>query len=271
MPHKKIFIGGYTKSGTTFIGRAFGLFNGVYAKGELDYFRIFFRGVEKLVVEYNENIGHVNREVYDGNGSLEPISIPTFRTINDEIFLNIYFSGQPVPDDCDVLVEKSPHNIFWIKQILDVYPDARFLCVYRSPQYVFRSLMRHMADNRASEFADPAYETRNKMLTAFQKRWSHYIERIEKFRSRMNIIQYDSAAADNAALMKFIEQEMLGYSPGLRAPIESLTKEHYLKSLPKEKRAKSLVQTGPYKIELSKEELAFIASECREPDISFDF
>ena len=57
MTAKKIFIGGYTKSGTTFIGRAFGLLNGVYAKGELDYFRIFYRGMEKMVVEYNENIG----------------------------------------------------------------------------------------------------------------------------------------------------------------------------------------------------------------------
>lgn len=271
MSEKKIFIGGYTKSGTTFIGRACGLFNGVYAKGELDFFRIFFRGLERMVVDYNENIGHVNREVYDGNGSLEPVSIPTFRKISDQMFLNIYFAGQPVPDDCKVIVEKSPHNIFWVKQILDVYPDAKFLCVYRPPQPVFRSLMRHMTDNRSTAFADPTYERRQKMLAAFEKRWNRYVGRIEEFRHRMNVIRYDSAAADNEALMKFIEQELLGYSPGLRAPIETLSKDHYLQSLPEEKRARSLVQTGPYKIKLSDDEMAFLSNECREPDISFDF
>lgn len=271
MTAKKIFIGGYTKSGTAFVGRAFGLFNGVYAKGEMDYFRIFFRGMEKMVVEYNDNIVHVNREVYDGRGTLEGVTINGFREIMDQMFLHIYFSGKPAPADCDVIVEKSPHNIFWVKQIFDVYPSASFLCVYRSPQPVFRSLVRHMTDHRDTEFANPSFERRRKMLTAFQKRWTRYVGIMENYRHKMKIIRYDAAAADNAGLLQFIEQEMLGYSPGLRAPVETLSKEHYLQSLPEAERAKSLVQIGPYKVKLSEEEMAFLSSECREPDISFDF
>ena len=156
---------------------------------------------------------HVNREVYDGNGSLEGVTVNGFREINDQLFLHIYFSGKPIPQDCDVIVEKSPHNIYWVKQILDIYPDAKFLGVYRKPEAVFRSLMRHMTDHRSEQFKDPSFERRKNMLNNFQKRWMKCVDALQTYRHRMHVIRYDTAAADNQGLIDFLQHELLGYSP----------------------------------------------------------
>ena len=268
---RKIFIGGYTKSGTTFVGRAFGLFNGVYAKGEQDYFRLFFKGMRGLIVAYNKNIAVVNKEVYDGRGTLEPVTNTSFQSLHDKIFNHIFFAGKPVPEDCTTIVEKSPHNIFWLPQITQIFPDAINICVYREPKAVFRSLMRHMADHRDPGFSDPEFAKRTNMLKGFCKRWDEYAGIIEKNRGILKVIQYQSAADDNQAFVDYLMKEILLHSPGLRAPVETLSKEHYLKSLPADAQAKSLVQTGPHKIVMTEDEIATIDRLCRAPDIAFDF
>lgn len=271
MNPKRIFIGGYTKSGTTFVGRAFGLFKKVYAKGELDYFRIFAKGMEELVLNYNRNITVVNEEVYDGQGSLEPMSPASFIDLNRKIFDHVFFAGKPMPLDCRATVEKSPRNVFWTQLILRVYPDAENLCIYRDPMPVFRSLMRHMSDHRDANYRDPEFKDRVAMLENFCDLWEQYITAIDNTRSLLKMIQYQSVADDTAGFLEYAKKEVLGFSPGLRAPVESLSKENYLKSLPPELREKSLVQTGPYKITLSDEEQNVISDKCRVPDVTFDF
>lgn len=271
MQPKKIFIGGYAKSGTTFVGRVFGLFNNVYAKGELDYFRLFAKGLERLVVSYNQNIEIVNKEVYDGRGSLEPVTPNSFRQMHQKMFEHLFFAGQPVPEDCQAIVEKSPRNVFWIELIKKVFPDSTNVCVYRDPYPVFRSLIRHMADHRDEKFRDPAFKDRIEMLENFCDYWGTYITTVEKYRSLLTMVRYQKAADDNAGFVDFAEKQILGFSPGLKAPVESLSKENYLKSLPPELREKSLVQTGPYKIALSDEERNIIGDKCRTPDVTFDF
>lgn len=268
---QKIFIGGYTKSGTTFIGRALGLFNNVYAKGELDYFRLFYTGLHDMVVAYNENLAIVNREVYDGHGDLDLVTVKNMRGLQDKVFQHLFFNGGDVPDDCKFIVEKSPRNIFHIAQIEKMFPDALNVCVYREPKTVFRSLVRHLADHRHTEFQNPAFQKRRELLNRFVKRWNRYIDIIETNREKLNLVRYQQASDDNQAFLDYAEKEILGFSNGLRAPVETLSKEHYLKSLPKENRAKSLVQTGPYKITLTDGETDTIGDRCREPDVSFDF
>ena len=268
---QKIFIGGYTKSGTTFVGRAFGLFNGVYAKGELDYFRLFAKNMREMVVAYNENITHVNKEVYDGQGTLEPLTPDSFRELHDKTFKHVFFAGQPVPSDCETIVEKSPRNIFCVEDIEVIFPEAINVCTYREPIAVFRSLMRQMADHRDPDYQNPGFSPRIKMLKEFCVYWEHHVRIIEKRRQILKVIQYDRAADDHQGLIDFIEKEVLRRSPGLKASVETLSKEHYLKSLPEEARAKSLVQTGPYKIQLAKGEIKKIKKLCRTPKISFDF
>ncbi len=243
-PIRKIFVGGYTKSGTTFIGRAFGLFEGVYARGELDYFRLFFDGLRELAVNYNTNVHYVNKEVYDGFGSLKQMDNDSFRKLHDKIFKHLFFNGEAVPGDCMTIVEKSPRNIFWVPGIVKTFPGSQILAVYRPPQPVFRSLVRHMMDHRDEKYADPNFPDRKEMLPKFVKRWQALMEILEKNRPHIQVMQYESAAKDNAALVEFLGAKVLGGSPTLKAPIESLSKESYLQSLPEEARAKAWFRSG---------------------------
>lgn len=271
MAPRKIFIGGYTKSGTTFIGRALGLFNGVYARGEMDYLRLFNKGLSDIIVSYNQNLEIVNREVYDGRGELMPVTVGRMRKLHEKIFPDLFFNGDDVPDDCRFMVEKSPRNIFSIQSIELIFPDAFNIVVYRDAAAVFPSLLRHMADHRDPGFHDPSSKARQKLFTKFLEVWPQYIDLIENYRAKLCAVRYQKAADDVQAFLEFAQQEILGEAPGLRAPIETLSKNHYLQSLPEQKRAKSLVQVGPSKMTLSDDEGAAIARLCRAPDIDYDF
>lgn len=268
---RPIFVGGYSKSGTTFLGRALGIFNGVVSRGEQDYFRIFFSTLNKLGSEFNTNIKTVNAEVYDGRGDITPLTEDSMRSLHQKMFHHLFWNGADIPDDCRFFVEKSPHNIFWIKQINLVFPGAVHVATFRNPHHVYRSFMRHMADHREKRFQDAAFTDRIDSMDHFVGRWNRMIDMIEQHRSKILLINYESLAADVRAFLDFAQTRIFGEQLELTAPIESLSKEAYLKTLPAAARAKSLVQTGPYKISLSDAEIARIDAECKLPAFTFDF
>ncbi len=270
-PFRKIFIGGYTKSGTTFVGRCFDILNGVYSKGEEDYFRLFFAGLNRLAGRFNHNIRIVNREVYDGRGSIEPINEKSIRLLQQKVFLHIFFNGEDVPDDCLAIVEKTPQNIFRLKEIQSVFPDAINVCVYRSSDSVFRSLMRHMGDHRHAAFFNPSSNHRRTMLKKFCKKWPTYIDIIQNNQSYLLTVQYKAIVADTASFLNFIQDRIFGKRPEHSAPIETLSKDYFLSILPEKAREKSLIQTGLSRIALTEEELATLSKHCPNPAINFDY
>jgi sulfotransferase family protein len=267
----KIFVGGYTKSGTTFIGRALDILNGVYAKGELEYFRLFYRKLNGAFRSFNENIRLVNEEVYDGQGSILPLSKESLQALHEKIFLHIFFNGEAVPDDCVCVVEKTPRSIFSLKKINHIFPTAQVVCVYRDPEPVLRSLFRHLIDHRSSSFSDPNSKARRKLFNGFLENWDNYINILEDRQVDLHLVQYDRVAVDTAGFLDFAQEKILKTQLGLSAPIETLSKEHYLNNLPEEARAKSLVQIGQNKVQLSDEEFEKVAAKCRKPDVIFDF
>lgn len=269
---KTVFIGGYSKSGTTFLGRFLGLFEGVYAKGEEDYFRIFYNDMSRLCQEFNGNIGLVNKEVYDGRGTIPQMTVGSFRALNQKIFYHLYWGGQAQPSDCRWAVEKSPHNIFWLEQIENIFPGSVKLAIIRDSKPVFRSFMRHMRDHRDKQFEDPDYKNRKGSMEQFIIRWNRVAKCIEAHRGKGLItISYDALAANNSGFVDFAQKAIFKENIALSAPLDSISKEAYLKSLPKEARAKSLVQVGPSGITLSEEEEALLEDKCKLPNVSFDF
>ncbi len=269
---KKIFIGGYTKSGTTFVGRVFGLLNGVYAHGEEDYFRLVMPKVNELINEFNYNIGYVNREVYDDQGPIPQVTNQSGKLLHQKIFYHLFFGGQDIPEDCIATVEKSPRNAFYMAQIKFLFPDAQILCVYRDPIPVFASLMRHMADHRSPNYRDPDSEERRESLENFLVRWNAFCDTLEKRRELYIPIRYENVVADKAGFVDFIQKEMLQEDVGLSEPLEHLSKEYYLSTLPPEKRATSLVQIDPArKIQLSEREQEAIKETCIIPSLDFAF
>lgn len=266
-----VFIGGYSKSGTTFLGRVLGLFEGVYAKGEEDFFRIFYKDMNRLCQEFNGNIGTVNKEVYDGQGTIPQMTVGSFRELNQKIFYHLYWGAGDAPTDCRWTVEKSPHNIFWLRQIEEIFPGSVKLSIIRDSKPVFRSFMRHMRDHRDAKFADPDFKLRKESMDHFIVRWNRVAKATEDYRSNLITISYDALSANTEAFIDFARQQIFKKQIPLTATIESISKEAYLKSLPKEARAKSLVQVGPSTISLSAEEETLLEEKCKLPQVSFDF
>ncbi|WP_374764232.1 sulfotransferase family protein [Yunchengibacter salinarum] len=271
-PLHKIFIGGYTKSGTTFVGRALGILNHALARGELDYFRIFTGTMNERLQNYNDNIQVVNREVYDGFGTLEPVTRASARALHRKMFAHLYFNNRPAPSGLRLLVEKSPRNIFHLDAIRFIFPEAHIMVVYREPKAVFRSLMRHMRDHRDPAFEDPAFHRRRAMLKSFaENRWAAYHRILEAEQDSLHLVRYEHVAKDTAGFLDHVQDTVIGERLGLSAPVESLSKEAYLASLPPDARAKSLVQTETHKLRLSEAEERYILENCPQPQVRFDF
>ena len=268
---KQIFIGGYTKSGTTFVGRSFDLLKGVYSKGEMDYFRLFYKNFNEQLIAFNRNIKLVNEEVYDGGGTIEPFKDSSVRALHQKIFYHIFFNGKAIPLDCIAAVEKTPRNLSHIGQIRNIFPQSSFICVYRDAEPVFRSMMRHMFAHRDKVFGDPLSQERQEMFAGFLKSWVANVGIIEKNRSSLHLVRYENIAADISSFLDYIQDNIFEQKMELSASIETLSKEYYLKNLPIERRENSLVQIGPSKITLSENELELIQEKCREPNSAFDF
>ncbi|WCL54007.1 sulfotransferase [Gimibacter soli] len=268
-----VFIGGYTKSGTTLTGRAFDLINTVYAKGEFDFFRIFAERTGLLFKEYNKNIAIVNREVYDNRGSLNPVSTSLVRRIQRDIFLKVFFAGEQVPDDCQVIVEKSPRNVFHLAEIRAIFPASQNVIVYREPKAVFRSLCRHLADHRDPRYFDPDFDYRQQVLVKMERRWNNLtaIIEAESGAKDIHIVRYDAINADKAGFLDYVQKKILRRELGLKGPVSSLDKESYLASLPPEQREISLVQSSANRLSLSEREIEFIDSRMKLPEVEFDY
>jgi Sulfotransferase family len=269
-PHV-ILIGGYTKSGTTFLGRVLSVFEGVYSKGEMDYLRIIAGPMKQVFAEYSRNIQIVNREVYDGYGSLAPLTEDQQTLLQRQLFTYIFFNGKPVPSDCRVMVEKSPNNVFNIMKAKHVFKTFTYMNIYRPGEPVFKSLMRHMADHRDPAYLNPDSKVRRSMLHGFEKRWQEYIRIINLIGSQGIQLSYDNIVADLQGFVDYLEHSVFQGKLARTAGPEGLTKETYLASLPPEKMEKSLVQAGPSKIELSDYERNLIAEKCGSPSVTFDF
>lgn len=269
--HRKIFLGGYTKSGTTFLGRVFDILDGVYARGEMDYFHFFFDQMNQLGKKYSNNVRIVNREVYDGFGDYTPITNKSAFALHDKVFLHLYFNGEEVPEDCRFIVEKTPRNIFHFDTIKRCFPECDFVLLYRPPQDVFKSLMRHMADHRSSVYRDSNSGLRRSMLKNFSNSWNNMVQITRSNRQQLFLIRYESLAADTGGFLEFAQREILKEKRPLLRPLSSLTKQAYLDSLPEEARAKSLVQIDEGTIHLADTELQYIADKCKTIDDGFDF
>jgi len=271
-PPRHIFVGGYTKAGTTFLGRVLGNFSGVYARGEMDFFRIFAGNYRRLAGEYSKNIQIVNTEVYDGRGELRPVTVDRARKTLDMLFQDLFFNGETPPGDCQTMVEKSPRNMFHLDQIDFAFPKAPIVHIYRPPQDCYQSLMRHMSDHRDKAFLDPDSDRRKGFLRDFVARWNEYKRHVQSpHMKRVKTLTYQALCDDLPGFVDFAQTHIFGCEMDLKAPLESLSKDAYLKSLPKKVRETSLVQTGDRKVTLADEEIAAIRTYCHAPKLTVHF
>ena len=266
-----VFLGGYTKSGTTFLGRVLEAFEGVYSRGEMDYLRIFASSLANMYADFNSNIEIVNEEVYDGQGALKPIPAERQMAMQRALFFDLFFNGEPIPNDCRVVIEKSPRNLFNYPAAKELSVPINYINIYRPVMPVYKSLIRHLADHRSEEYHDPESEPRQTTLERFVTRWNRHVDILEYLSGKALLVQYEAITADLGGFLDFAATRIFQDQLRRIKDPEDLTKEAYLASLPPEKRAKSLVQTATTHIELSAFEKQRLENDCKAPNIVFDF
>ena len=151
-----IFIVGNSRSGTTMMGRIFGKHPNVYTFGELHFFgqlcappfssKIDKKEIEKLASqlfcvqrEGYRTYGNARRFLSETQAFLSGLSVyPDTPVALFETFLRCEAAenGRTIP--CD----QTPRNVFYIADILELYPEARIINMIRDPRDVLLSQKR---------------------------------------------------------------------------------------------------------------------------------
>ena len=148
-----IFIVGNSRSGTTMMGRIFGKHPSVYTFGELHFFGqlcappFSAKKNKKEIEKLASQLYCIQREGYRKHGSPRRFlseaqtflaglaAYPDTSAALFETFLH-YESAE---NDKTIPCDQTPRNVFYIADILELYPEARIINMIRDPRDVLLS------------------------------------------------------------------------------------------------------------------------------------
>ena len=151
-----IFIVGNSRSGTTMMGRIFGKHPSVYTFGELHFFgqlcappfsaKIDKKEIEKLASqlfciqrEGYRTYGNPRRFLSEAQTFLAGLTAyPDTSVALFETFLRY----ESTKNDRTIPCDQTPRNVFYISDILELYPEARIINMIRDPRDVLLSQKR---------------------------------------------------------------------------------------------------------------------------------
>ena len=151
-----IFVVGNSRSGTTMMGRILGKHPGVYTFGELHFFGqlcappFLLKLSRKMAEELASELLCIQREGYRTHGDsrrflgeaqvfLERLTIyPETPASLFEAFLY----HEAAENDKTIPCDQTPRNVFYIADILELYPNARVINMIRDPRDVLLSQKR---------------------------------------------------------------------------------------------------------------------------------
>lgn len=153
---KKIFIVGNSRSGTTMLGRVFDLHSKIHTFDELHFFEhqidastIITRPkwnhdalialVERLITSERE-YRHFFAKVTPGKYREDAKYIVTLAQDGDPISVyEAFLSFETGLNGKDIPCEQTPRYLFFVQEILDVFPDALIINLVRDPRDVLLS------------------------------------------------------------------------------------------------------------------------------------
>lgn len=151
-----IFVVGNSRSGTTMMGRIFGKHPGVYTFGELHFFGqlcappFSSKLPKETVEELAAALYCIQREGYRTHGNsrrfldkaqafLEDLTTcPSTAAALFEVFLY----HETAENDKTIPCDQTPRNVFYIADILELYPNAKVINMIRDPRDVLLSQKR---------------------------------------------------------------------------------------------------------------------------------
>ena len=151
-----IFIVGNSRSGTTMMGRIFGKHPNVYTFGELHFFGQlcappFSSGLSKKVAEeLASELYCIQREGYRTYGNPRRFlknaqtfleNLATYPQTPAALF-DAFLHHEAAENGRTIPCDQTPRNVFYIADILELYPEARLINMIRDPRDVLLSQKR---------------------------------------------------------------------------------------------------------------------------------
>ena len=151
-----IFIVGNSRSGTTMMGRILGKHPDIYTFGELHFFGQLCAPPfsselgKELTVKLASQLHCVQREGYRTHGNpqryLEDarafLADLTISPVTSASLFKAFLCHEAVENDRSIPCDQTPRNVFYIPEILELYPEARIINMIRDPRDVLLSQKR---------------------------------------------------------------------------------------------------------------------------------
>ena len=151
-----IFVVGNSRSGTTMMGRILGKHPRVYTFGELHFFgqlcappfssKLHRKIAEELASELHciqregyRTYGNPRRFLGEAQAFLERLS--TYPDTSASLF-EAFLYYEAAENDKTIPCDQTPRNVFYIADILELYPNARVINMIRDPRDVLLSQKR---------------------------------------------------------------------------------------------------------------------------------
>ena len=151
-----IFVVGNSRSGTTMMGRILGKHPSVYTFGELHFFGQLCAPPfsselgEKTTEELASELHCIQREGYRTHGNSRRFlgeaqafleRLRTYPDTSASLF-EAFLYHETTENDKTIPCDQTPRNVFYIADILELYPNARVINMIRDPRDVLLSQKR---------------------------------------------------------------------------------------------------------------------------------
>lgn len=155
--NKAIFIVGNSRSGTTMMLRILNNHSQVYGLNELHFFEQLWSSADKnkaiskteaitlaaklLFVQRDGYIGTTDAKKYKEEATTLVNEMYTDQYFGHEVYTQMIFRETRLQNKL-YPCEKTPQNVFYLKEILDIYPNGRIINMIRDPRAVMLSQKR---------------------------------------------------------------------------------------------------------------------------------
>ena len=190
---KLFFISGVPKSGTTWMQKALDAHPQISCAGEGHFFNVLADFIGQSIEIYNNKLlDTVAREVYEGN--------PYYPNITDNdlhflvrTFVGLMLAKRGIKESALHIGDKTPANALMLEQIRSVFPETKFIHVYRDGRDVALSTYKHGLRNKENP-------SLSKCIELAAERWVQYnraaIEFGKKHGDALLMVSYEAMTAN---------------------------------------------------------------------------
>lgn len=163
----KIFVAGLPRSGTTLVQNILDAHPLVYGGPEFD--RI--PNILDLHKKLHNTLNQRRIEVYTSSDEIDTVIRNMITTLTTPLNLN---------ESVTYISEKTPWNILYFEELLELFPDAKFIMVLRNPIATFNSMKNVAKRAKKAGVVPPDFTTNFFIAAAYMEYVYGLMQRLEK-------------------------------------------------------------------------------------------